>query len=200
MDSIEARYFDSFTTSTDAKATLLTLRLAHSIPFSAREQLMRYRLRCNEDLGHAGTRELRDARLFAYWDLMLDLSPGPRWLEHPRIADAGMRTLRDVNGVLCRVLHAVVLPTHLHVLYGACESKAGSPAIEGLAEALKVPIAHMAAPLLRPGTPFWDEHVHVHSLQGEEQIERSRHYLRQEPVRSGLVRQAEEWRWCLSAE
>ena len=137
----------------------------------------------------------RDAQLFAYWDLVLDHSPGPRWLEHPAIAESARRALRDMDGILCGVHAWVLLPTHIHVLADACPVSGSSPGMLHVAEALKAPVAHRIRSQLRVSTPVWEAGAHVHVLDSTADLDRTLRYLRQEPVRAGLVSLPEEWEW-----
>ncbi len=195
MATIDERYFEQAShLSSQRRYALVTVRLSHSIPFSAREKLMDYRLRC----GGESERDIniqKAAQLFAYWDLVLDLSPGPRWLEHPEVAESARRALRDVDGVLCDVRAWVLLPTHIHVLAAPCPVPGAAPGILHLAEAIKAPVAHKARTLLRVSTPLWEDGAHMHLLDSAADLDRTLRYLRQEPVRAGLVTLAEEWEW-----
>ena len=141
MATMDQRYFEhAFQAASSDRHALITVRLTHSIPFSAREKLMDYRLR--RDVDGAKDRDAqRMAELFAYWDLTLDLSPGPRWLEHPGAAESARRALRDMDGILCSVRSWVLLPTHIHVLAGSIIHSDPQSGMLHVAEALKVPVA-----------------------------------------------------------
>jgi putative transposase len=195
MATMDQRYFEhGLTRPAVGEQALITVRLAHSIPFSAREKLLTYRLRRDAD-GNTSQDAQRMAELFAYWDLTLDLSPGPRWLEHPDVAAYARRALRDMDGVLCRVRSWVLLPTHIHVLAQRHHDHMAAPGMLHVADALKTPVAYRVRRTLRVFSPVWEDDVHIHTLDGGGDIERTLRYLRQEPVRAGLVATPDEWEW-----
>ncbi len=195
MATMDQRYFEhAFQSVSSDRHALITVRLTHSIPFSAREKLMDYRLR--RDVEGANDRDAqRMAELFAYWDLTLDLSPGPRWLEHPGAAESARRALRDMDGILCSVRSWVLLPTHIHVLARSIIHSDPQSGMLHVAEALKVPVAHRVRLEQRVFSPVWEDGAHIHTLGGGADIERTLRYLRQEPVRAGLVTTPDEWEW-----
>jgi hypothetical protein len=192
---MDQRYFDHVLTKPRAgEQALITVRLTHSIPFSAREKLLEYRLRRDADSNHNPDAQ-RLAELFAYWDLTLDHSPGPRWLEHPDVAASAQRTLRDMDGVLCSVRSWVLLPTHIHVLAQRLHDDAPAPGMLHVADALKVPVAFNIRRALRVYSPVWEDDAHIQTLDGGGDVERTLRYLRQEPVRAGLVATSDAWEW-----
>jgi putative transposase len=195
MATMDQRYFEHVLTKrTVGEHALITVRLLHSIPFSAREKLLEYRLRRDADCNTNHDAQ-RMAELFAYWDLTLDHSPGPRWLEHPEVASSARRALHDMDGVLCSVRSWVLLPTHIHVLARRHRDLSSAPGMQHVADALKTPVAYRIRRTLRVYSPVWEDDVHIHTLDGGGDIERTLRYLRQEPVRAGLVATPDAWEW-----
>jgi hypothetical protein len=45
------------------------------------------------------------------------------------------------------------------------------------------------------GVPFWQDESYDHLVRSPEQFERIENYILQNPVRAGLARVAEEYRW-----
>jgi hypothetical protein len=190
---MDQKYFDERVFNTARTAlSLVTIRLFRSLPFSAREQLMVYRLRRDADRGDA---ERREAELFAHWDLLLDRSPGPRWLVHPPVADSASRALRDMEGALCHVRAWVLLPTHMHILAGACASRHSAPGMQHVADAIKAPVAYRIRRELGITTEIWEEGAHIHELHAPDSEQRVIRYLRDEPSRAGLASASGEWPW-----
>ena len=88
-------------------------------------------------------------------------------------------------------LHAfVVMPNHVHLL--------ATPAIAlpKLTKSLKGITAKRAnTTLALTGTPFWQEESYDHLVRNATEFEKIRHYIENNPVRAGLVREAVEYRW-----
>jgi REP element-mobilizing transposase RayT len=193
MATMDQRYFDEGVfDAVQARPALVTVRLFRSLPFSAREQLMVYRLRRDADRGDA---ERREAELFAQWDFLLGRSPGPRWLVHPSVADAARRALRDMEGVLCHVKAWVLLPTHIHILATACTSRHSAPGMQHVADAIKAPVAYRIRSDLAITGHIWEDGAHIHELHDSEGEQRVIRYLRYEAMRAGLVSAPGEWPW-----
>ena len=49
--------------------------------------------------------------------------------------------------------------------------------------------------LARTGTPFWQEESYDHLVRDFAEWERIKFYIKQNPVRAGLVKEASEYRW-----
>lgn len=198
MATIDQRYFRSDTVFVHRElAYFATCRLANAIPFSAREQLMSYRTRCESDIAvRDGNTEEFSARLFAYWDLVLDLSPGPRLLTTPMLAAALRESLHSADGILYQLLAYTIMPTHVHVLFSPIQAP-HIPKVESILDALKVPVDWRAQRSLHLSGSLWNCDDHVRPLLSREAIERVLRYMRRDPVRAGLVTTMEQWslRW-----
>src|ERR1019366_3760912 len=89
------------------------------------------------------------------------------------------------------LLHAfVVMPNHVHLL------ATPAVALPKLTKSLKGITAKRAnAMLALTGSPFWQEESYDHLVRHEREFEKIRHYIEENPVRAGLVREAREDRW-----
>ncbi len=88
-------------------------------------------------------------------------------------------------------LHAfVVMPNHVHVLMSPCIP------LPQLMKVLKGYTAKRANEILGlTGNPFWQEESYDHLVRNAAEGERIRSYIEQNPVRTGLVREASQYRW-----
>jgi hypothetical protein len=50
-------------------------------------------------------------------------------------------------------------------------------------------------PIASTVTPVWEEESFDHVLRSDESLEDKREYIRQNPVRAGLVKTLEDYRW-----
>jgi REP element-mobilizing transposase RayT len=202
MSTLEERYFRPDNTGYAHRVhSFLTCRLAHSIPFSAREELMRYRFRCDDQLrepslDHAFGQEEYASHLFRFWDAVLGCSPGPAWLAHPAVADFTQITLHAMEGILCRLEGYVILPTHVHVLYSQHLEFNRGPAPLHVADGLKAPVAHYASRILELRGPFWQDADYHRILRNNKEVESVKRYIRRDPVRAGLTDRPEDWLWA----
>ncbi len=195
--------------------SFLTCRLIHSIPYSAREKLMTYRSDHKQRYTAPAIGDIADrflppqsgsfsdgfgAELFSFWDIVLGAAPGPGWLRHPRIADAAQLSLHALDGVLCRLDAFVILPTHVHVAFTQRFGLRDGPTPEQLSAAFKAPVQHMANRFLVRSGPFWEAEDYHRYLPTHNDLRSAVAFIRQNPVRSGLVEKPEEWEWLYVRE
>jgi putative transposase len=116
---------------------------------------------------------------------------GPRWLEHPRIANVVDRALAYGEEVAeLYTLHAwVIMPNHVHVIL--------QPRTE-LGRVMRWPkgrTARVANNILgRTGQSFWQDESFDHWIQSEA-AQYLINYVEANPVKAGLVDSAEQWLW-----
>jgi len=100
------------------------------------------------------------------------------------------------HGKRIQLSAAVVMPTHVHLLFWALRDSTGWPfPLVKIMQSLKGSSAHALNKLLGRSGPFWDEESFDHVLRSDESREQKREYIRQNPVRAGLVERPEDYRW-----
>jgi REP element-mobilizing transposase RayT len=100
------------------------------------------------------------------------------------------------HGSRIQLSAAVVMPTHIHLLFWALKDQAGWPyPLIDIMQSLKGSSAHTLNRMLQRSGPVWDEESFDHVLRSDESWEEKREYIRQNPVRAGLARRPEEYRW-----
>ena len=116
---------------------------------------------------------------------------GPKWLNVPEVAEA----VRDVflSGAASGEYQLgawVLMPNHVHLLM----RPAGE--LSRVLSNLKGRSARAANLVLnRTGQPFWAKDYFDRWIRDSAQAERTVRYIEQNPVRAGLCRLAEDWRW-----
>jgi putative transposase len=136
---------------------------------------------------------LSSGAAFATMDRLLDETrTGSFYLRQPAIADMVVAAFHHSARVLRhQTLHAfVVMPNHVHLLI--------SPQVPlpQLTKALKNYTAKRANEMLwRSGSSFWQEESYDHLVRGSAEGEHIQRYIEQNPVRAGLVKRANEYRW-----
>ncbi len=132
-------------------------------------------------------------RAFAIMDRILDeVRTGPFYLRQEAIAQIVIDAIRYGAVTLQRYeAHAwVIMPNHVHLLI--------TPAVElaRITKSLKGITARRANAILRvAGKPFWQDESYDHLVRSEQQFERIRSYIEQNPVRAGLTSMAEDYPW-----
>ena len=95
-----------------------------------------------------------------------------------------------------RLHAAVVMPDHVHLLLSPLRDEVGWPfPLVGIMQSLKSVTAHRINKLLRRSGPVWEEESFDHVLRSDESLREKIEYIRENPVRAGLVREVEEYRW-----
>jgi REP element-mobilizing transposase RayT len=130
-------------------------------------------------------------------DRLLDEArSGPFYLRHPAIADMVVEAIHyNATHLEHYVLHAfVVMPNHVHLL------ATPALALPKLTKSLKGITSKRANTILAmTGSCFWQEESYDHLVRNVREFEKIpelyQSYIEENPVRAGLVREANEYRW-----
>jgi REP element-mobilizing transposase RayT len=97
----------------------------------------------------------------------------------------------------CYELHAaVVMPDHVHLLLTPLRDDKGWPySLPVILKLLKGTSARTVNKLEASSGPVWQEESFDHVLRSQESLEEKREYIRQNPVRRGLVEKPEGYKW-----
>jgi REP element-mobilizing transposase RayT len=95
-----------------------------------------------------------------------------------------------------RLYAAVVMPDHVHLLLSPGRDQNGWPfPVVDIMQCLKSVTAHRINKLLHLSGPLWEEESFDHVLRSDESLKEKIEYIRQNPVRRGLVDRPEDYRW-----
>jgi REP element-mobilizing transposase RayT len=105
------------------------------------------------------------------------------------------RCLRGNGCTMC--LHAaVIMPDHAHLLLTPIPDKDGWPfPLKHILKLIKGASAHDINQLLATRGPVWQDESFDHVLRCNESFEEKKEYIRQNPVRKGLVEVPEDYPW-----
>jgi len=94
-------------------------------------------------------------------------------------------------------LHAVVvMPEHTHLLLTPRQDEEGwACGLPTILKAIKGASARSVNKLLGTDGPVWQEESFDHVLRSQESLNEKLEYIRQNPVRRGLVKRPEDYRW-----
>jgi len=91
---------------------------------------------------------------------------------------------------------AVVMPDHVHLLFLPLRDEHGWPfPVVDIMQCLKGTTAHHMNKLLHTSGPVWEEESFDHVLRSDESLKEKCEYIRQNPVKAGLVREPNDYRW-----
>ena len=169
----------------------VTLHLAGAIPAPGRARLGRIAEELRRIPEHAERERLRlQRRIFAEMERWLDRSTWNPLLGQKPIAEMVTNAIRHRHERGdWQVWQYVVMPTHLHLF---CE--AGGRGLKYALEDFKRWTGHEAGRILNAkGERFWQDEWFDHWSRSDEEDERIVSYIRQNPVRAGLVQDYKEW-------
>jgi REP element-mobilizing transposase RayT len=94
-------------------------------------------------------------------------------------------------------LHAVVvMPDHVHLLLTPLRDEKGWPfPLVDILQCLKSATAHRINRMSGISGPVWEEESFDHVLRSEESLKSKCEYIRQNPVKAGLVLKPEDYHW-----
>ena len=163
----------------EGKAIFLTFRLLGSLPADVIKRLARL--------------EKEPSKQFLEAERTLDsFRTGPTWLAKPAVAEIVENALLYGQAALrFYVLEAyVIMPNHVHALL---HPKVPLPRVTKGIKGVSSREAN--AVLDRIGKPFWQDESFDHWVRDLAQLERIRTYIEMNPVKAGLAKRPQEWRW-----
>ena len=156
---------------------MITFRLADALPAEKRAEWEQM-LRITDDTA-------RRKRIERY----LDASYGSCSLRDPRIARLVEDALLHFDGRRYRLLAWVIMPNHVHVLV---ETLPGYPLAE-VAHSWKSFTAKEANKILGRSGALWQREYFDRFIRDERHLAHAICYIHDNPVKAGLVQQAEDW-------
>jgi REP element-mobilizing transposase RayT len=161
----------------------VTFRLADSFPVELREQWQK--------LFQIEDQRERRTQLEAW----LDLGHGECHLKDERIAQKVMETLQAADEERCHLMAFTIMPNHLHVLFTT-----GSVPMAKLLKDWKGSTSRAANLILgRKGVPFWQADYWDTYMRDVEHTQTTIRYIRNNPVKAGLVKDGKDWPWTYIA-
>ena len=117
-----------------------------------------------------------------------ELSPEARTL-------ALQHCLHD-NGITIQLHVALIMPDHVHLMFTALRDSDGwTFALPEILRAIKGTSARSINKLSGSKGSLWQDESFDHVLRGDESLRETVDYIRQNPVRKGLVRRPEDYPW-----
>ncbi len=208
-------------------ALFLTFRLAGSIPKSVinlwkQEKLHlehRYkRLTKTETADEERKKAFLDfhRRWFRkYEDVLHKEEADIVWLKNEAIADMVAESLKYRHDKVYRLIAFCIMSNHVHVVFkpllderSLTEIKYSNPlrfesseaTLGEIMQSLKGYTARQANKMLNLTGPFWESESYDHEVRNAEELARVVKYTLNNPVKAGLVRNWQDWRWSWRAD
>lgn len=182
----------------EGAAYFVSFRLADTLP---REVLLRFKQEREAILEHAKARRApltltEQEQLFVWYcdkvDGYLDAGHGACWLRCPEIANLVAGALGFFEGRRYELRAWVVMPNHVHVVVWPRPPWT----LSKILHSWKSFTASRANRILgRVGQPFWQVESFDHLIRNDEDLARCCAYTVNNPVKAGLCRRPEEWKW-----
>ena len=100
------------------------------------------------------------------------------------------------QGKTIRLHAAVIMPDHVHLLFTALRDANGwTFALPEILRAIKGTSARSINQLSSRTGRVWQDESFDHVLRGDESLRETMEYIRQNPVRKGLVKKPEDYEW-----
>lgn len=184
-------------------ATLfVTCRLAGSLPRSVLEALQEEAEQIEKEVLASAPEEDRAKllyrerrRAFGRIDAALDTADtGPTWLKNQDVASIVVESLHHLNGQYYELDTFCVMSNHVHVVFTPLRDDDGEHlALQRIMHSFKRYTARKANQVLGREGQFWQHESYDHVVRDEDELNRIRQYVLNNPVKAGLVDQPEAW-------
>jgi putative transposase len=186
----------------------ITFRLADSIPARVWERLRQESEHIEAILAQISDQQERgqrayaaQRRLFGQWDSALDSAQsGPMWLRDPRISGLVSESLHYHNRHTYDLNAFCIMPNHVHLVFTPLATPNGEyQAVSVITHSIKRYTARLANRVLERQGQFWQHENYDHVVHDEAEMGRIIAYVRNNPVKAGLIERAEDWEWSYCA-
>ena len=186
----------------------LTFRLTNSLPKAVLDELIFERSRLLNDQSNLDiNRGIVHWQTFEKYDAWLDdcRTDSPHWLSQPSIAEIVVNEIMALDGVKYLLLAFCVMSNHAHLLTNTTGFEQEVPSTKMsttspylLTDSLRLLKGRTARScnlaLGRTGA-FWQHESYDHVVRDEQEYNRVLFYIINNPVKAGLVRDWEDWKY-----
>ncbi len=100
------------------------------------------------------------------------------------------------HGKRLKLHGVVVMPDHVHLLLTPLRNAEGEMfSLQDILHGLKGASARSVNLLMGSSGPVWQDESFDHVLRSDESLKQKLEYIRQNPVRKGLVKEPEDYKW-----
>jgi len=118
------------------------------------------------------------------------------WELPPQARDLVLEHCLHDNGSKMRLYIAVVMPDHVHIIFMPLETENHETfSFEEIVGAIKSASSHSVNKALQRSGTVWQDESFDHVIRHAEGLEQKIRYVRENPVRKGLVARAKDYKW-----
>ncbi len=171
----------------------VTVHLAGAIPAAGRERVRSEIGRLREAVARGQTGHWQRLRITAEVEAWLDRAPACTLLAQPAVAAMVSEAVEHrAHAGVWDVFEYVVMPSHIHLFLRLKRGRL-KEAVEGLKTWTGSRIARLVPE--RGGGPVWQKEWFDHWSRSLAEDDRIQAYIRQNPVKAGLVNDWRQWPW-----
>ena len=127
--------------------------------------------------------------------IFITFSTHQRWILPAEARSIVLACCAWGNGTLHKLHGAVVMPDHVHLIFTQLYEGDSLHSVAGIMQGIKGTSAHRINHLLNRNGQVWQRESFDRLLRREDSIRAKVEYMVQNPVRAGLARTAQEYRW-----
>jgi len=191
----------------------ITFRLVDSLPANVLQKLQQEReeeikLLRKKYSGEEFEKEKykTEKRYFGHFDEWLDrASTGPNWLKEERIARVVADKIHELDGKNYKLIAYCIMSNHVHLLFdttGYDQTSATNIAgktknypVADTMRLLKGSTSRFCNLELKRTGAFWHKESYDHFVRDDEELYRIIEYILNNPVKAGLVKHWQEWKF-----
>ena len=119
-----------------------------------------------------------------------------RWILPPAARDLVLAHCLHDNGSKMRLYIALVMPDHVHMIFTPLLAENGQPfSFAEIQGSIKGASSHSVNRALNRSGTVWEDESFDHVLRSSESLNNKVRYVRENPVRKGLVSRPEDYKW-----
>lgn len=189
----------------DGYPLFITFRLADSLP---NEVLLKLRVAREQEIGsaknipHAKRNEVERKHFMRFDDWLDSCSSGPHWLKDEKIAGIVAEKILDMSNTRYRLIAYCIMSTHVHMLIepntlerAGHQAKSAKYPVAEVLRLLKGSTARACNMEIERSGHFWHHESYDHFVRDENELMRTIHYILNNPVKAGLVKEWKDWKF-----
>ena len=185
----------------DDVVIFITFRLAGSLPLEILSKLKSERKHELHKFPASEKYDIEKKHFDRYDAWLNNYQDSPKWLSKKEIATIVAEKIKDLSGKHYHLLAYCIMPNHVHLLIRNTRSTQVSSQqritakypVANWLRLLKGNTARKCNQALQRSGAFWQHESYDHVVRNEEELGRIIHYILNNPVKAGLVKDWKDW-------
>jgi putative transposase len=181
----------------------ITFRLNQELPKEIQQELNDYKKKLTSQIKEVKYQQNHIRKLtFAFYDQQIAAHhSSDDYLSNPIIAQMLFDLIKEFDGIFYRLYCFTIMPNHVHIVFRILNTHEDKPhEMSFIIKKLKAISARNANKTLNKEGKFWFREYYDYSVRTEKELYRIIEYISQNPVKAGLVSEAEKWKWTWLGE